>query len=76
MDNNGERRAQQTLRHLTLIGANRTARWLMTALAATENPQALERLDREFTKNPEDLASLVMRYIAEQSRTPTLRDGK
>jgi hypothetical protein len=51
------------MRHLSTIGARRTARWLTAALAPTADRSGLEKLDRQFHARPEDLASLVMAYI-------------
>ena len=56
-------RAREALRHLSTIGAKRTARWLTAALAAPADRSGLEDLDQQFLAKPEDLASLVMAYI-------------
>ena len=63
LENKGEVRAREALRHLSTIGAKRTARWLTAALAPTADPSGLEKLDQQFFAKPEDLASLAMSYI-------------
>jgi hypothetical protein len=63
LHNKGGARAREAMRHLSTIGARRTARWLTAALAPTADRSGLEKLDRQFHARPEDLASLVMAYI-------------
>lgn len=63
LENKGKVRAREASRHLSTIGARRTARWLTAALAPTADPSRLEKLDRQFFARPEDLASPVMAYI-------------
>lgn len=66
LDNKGVERAGEALAHLSTIGAKRTARWLSSALGAGVDSATLEGLDQKFCEEPEDLASLVMRYLAKQ----------
>jgi len=61
--NKGSRRARAALRALGTVRAKRTARWLAAALKTPTDSNALERLDARFVEHPEDLASLVMRYV-------------
>jgi hypothetical protein len=63
LDNKGEVRAREALRHLSTIGSKSTARWLTAALAPTADRSGLEKLDQQFFSRPEDLASLAMAYI-------------
>ena len=73
LENKGTARARRTLACLRVVGAKRTARWLSVALKAVGRRDALDRLDAEFNKRPEDLASLVMRYC---SRHGKMRDAR
>jgi hypothetical protein len=63
LENKGEVRAREALKHLSTVGSKRTARWLIAALARTADRSRLEKLDQQFWARPEDLASLVMAYI-------------
>jgi hypothetical protein len=73
LDNKGEARAREALKHLSTIGAKRTARWLTAALAAPADRGGLEKLDQQFLARPEDLASLVMAYIEKTVNRSTVR---
>ena len=64
LDNKGVDRAQEALRYLEQIGAGRTARWLSSALEGATDSAALDRLDNQFFKKPQDLPSLVMRHLS------------
>lgn len=65
-ENKGMERARETLGYLADIGAKRTADWLSSALEAPDDSDTLERLDSQFLKKPQDLASMVMRYLSKQ----------
>jgi hypothetical protein len=62
--NKGEERRREALAALSTVGAERTARWLASALEAGAGAAVLARLDAQFYAKPDDLASLVMTYIA------------
>ena len=68
LDNKSAERAQEALRHLTDIGARRTARWLSSALESFDDADALERLNGQFFNKPQDLPSLVMRHLSKGSK--------
>ncbi len=68
LDNKGVARAREALRCLEEIGAGRTVRWLSSALKAADDSAALERLDNQYFKKPQDLPSLVMRHLSKLSR--------
>jgi hypothetical protein len=67
LGNKGEARAREALKHLSAIGARRTARWLTAALAPAAD-DGLQKLDQEFLARPEDLASLVMAHIEKTAK--------
>ena len=64
LENKSNERAHEALRYLEQIRAGRTARWLSSALEAAADSAALDRLDNLFFNKPQDLPSLVMRYLA------------
>ena len=68
LGNKGLPTARAALKGLKTIGAKRTAGWLSTALKAPEDREALDRLDSAFYERPEDLPSLVMRYLSKQAK--------
>jgi hypothetical protein len=78
LDNKGLATARAALRSLKAIGAKRTAGWLSTALKAPEDREVLGGLDDAFYDRPEDLASLVMRYLSKQAKAkkPGPKPGK
>ena len=61
--NKGRRRARDTVRALTGIGAKRTAALLEAAMAPDATEAKLSTLDDRFYRVPEDLALYVMRYL-------------
>jgi hypothetical protein len=63
LQNKGETRARELLEYLSAVGANRTARWLASALKSPSEAATLSRLDDEFCRRAEDLASLVMTHL-------------
>lgn len=67
LENKDLEQAQRALRYLTEIGAKRTAGWLSSALEASGDSVAVERLDHQFFNNPQDLASLVIRHLTRSS---------
>lgn len=63
LQNKGETRARELLEYLSAVGASRTARWLASALKSPSEGATLSRLDDEFCRRAEDLASLVMTHL-------------
>ena len=64
--NKGRSQAARVLRQLCSIGARRTAALLDSALRHPTDPGQFDRLDAAFYRQPEDLASLVMRHLAKR----------
>jgi hypothetical protein len=71
LENKGTERAKEAVASLKVVGAKRTARWLSSALQL-EDDASLDSLDQQFYEKAEDLASLVMAYLA---RPDALREA-
>lgn len=70
LGNKGVERAKEALASLEAVGAMRTARWLSAALQL-EDGASFDSLDRQANAKPEDLPSLVMKYVAGRVRKRT-----
>jgi hypothetical protein len=67
LGNKGTERAEEARASLAVVGAKRTARWLASALRLGEGA-SYDSLDQQFDDKAEDLASLVMAYVAGQEK--------